>query len=134
MRRDKVRVNLYMPKAWAEMADQLALMTGQSRLAYLKDALIRQMMEDWALVPGRGFWLRPNTPVYKLDDGVFRPVARSMGGERVWPLEQVGRFPAALGGELAFRVDVVNVGTDQGLTMTDVVVGRDRFGGPAVAQ
>ena len=128
MKRDKVRVSLYMPKAWTELADQLAMMTDQSRTSYLKDALIRQMMTDWALVPGRGFWLRPHTPVFRLDDGVFRPVARSMGGERVWPLEQVGRFPAALGGELAFRVDVIAV-AEQGLTMTDVIVGRDRFGG-----
>ena len=130
-RQPTIRVTLAMPKAWAQMADQLSLLTSQSRGRYCLDALIRQMMADWATTPGRGFWLRPATIVYRKDGEVFVPVATSLGGERVWPLENIGTLPASLGGGLAFRADIVPVGMTTGLQMADAIVPRDRFGGPA---
>ena len=129
-RRPHARVDLRIPQAWMQMADQLALMTDQSRTAYIRDALIRQMTTDWQLTPGRGFWVRPNSAVFRRDDRGFRQVATTLGGERIWPIENLGQLPASLGGGLAFRCDVVPVGMAEGLTMTDAIVRREDFGGP----
>ena len=129
-RQKHARVVLSMPRPWIEMAHQLGMMTAQSQTGYMRDALIRQMMEDWQTTPGRGFTLRTGTTVFKISSGVFSPVASSLGGERVWPIENVGYLPASLGGGLAFRCDVVPVGTKTGLQAADVIIARDRFGSP----
>lgn len=129
---DHVRLEFKVPRAWVNMADQLAMMTGVSRAAYIRDALIRQMMEDWSIAPGRGFWLRPNAPVYRQTDrGTYEQIATTLGGERCWPIENMGYLPASLGGSIAFRADIMPVGTKQGLTMSDAIVARDSMGGPA---
>jgi hypothetical protein len=123
------RVDLKLPKAWLAMADQLAIITEQTRAAYLRDAVIRQMTTDWNTTPGRGFWLRPNVPVYRRDGGGFKQVAATLGGERCWPIENLGQAPASMPTGLLFRVDIVPVGTT-GLTLTDAIVPRSGFGGP----
>jgi hypothetical protein len=130
-RRDFTNLRLKLPNAWLKMADQLALITDQTRSAYLREALIRQMMEDWALTPGRGFWVRPNVPVYKVEDGRYTQIATTLGGERIWPLQNMGYLPASAGGALLFRCDILPVGSKSGLTMSDAIVPRDGFGGPA---
>lgn len=122
-----------MPRAWMDMADQLAMLTDQTRAAYCRDALIRQMMADWETTPGRGFWLRPQQPVYQRTNKGFVVVASTLGGERCWPIENLSYLPKSLGGDLAFRCDIVPVGMKQGLTMSDAVVARSSFGGPAGA-
>lgn len=129
-REPQARFTVKLPKAWLAMADQLALMTSQSRTAYVRDALIRQMMADWAVAPGRGFWMRPNVPVYRRDGDRFHQIATTLGGERCWPIENVGNLPAPLGSGLAFRCDIVPVGMAQGLTLADAIVPRSGFGGP----
>jgi hypothetical protein len=117
-----------MPTPWVEMADQLATILGISRNAYLREALQRQMMEDWTTNPGRGLVLNHGARVFKETNGVFRQVAKGLGGERFFIEANIGRLPAPLGGVIAVRGHVVPIGLRSGLLLDNAIVDRSDLG------
>lgn len=96
----------------------------QSMAEYIRRAIEHQYLEDMKQFPNVRVRVRPDAQVYRTEgtgrNMIFFPIARTIGGERVYVIETIGFLPKSFKGESAVRCD------------TSVDVGQTGFEGKGV--
>jgi len=116
-----VRVRLGSLKAQATV---MCRKRGFSLLGpYLRELIARGLREDMMSHPGMYLRLRPEASVYSARSAhVYVPLARGLGGERVWVLSVLPGLPSSLGGGIGYLCDITSGDVNGGLEGRGVMV------------
>lgn len=112
--------------ALKQRAILLCLLRGGIPLArYARECVERCVNEDMKQYPGARLYMRPNSIVYKHNEGVWTSLTRTIGGERCWILDHAGNLPAELGGHSVYLVDLTVDPGNSGCEARSVMVSAD---------
>lgn len=97
--------------------------------AYVRRAVEQAIERDMRDFPNARLVARPNEAIYRVEgegnDRRFIPITRTIGGERVWVLSNVGWMPHQTGERYGYLVDLTVEPGQQGTEGRNVVISAD---------